>query len=77
MLPRQPNIDLQGYEGGRLALTALAVEARVWSTDHSPRWEIKLLPDALPVSINDLPMAADGGLSWVHVDGYTRRGCAR
>jgi hypothetical protein len=71
------NVDLLNYEGRRLALTALSVEARVWSTNHTPRWEIKMLPDVLPVTLSDLPRAADGGLVWAHVDGYTRRGCAR
>jgi site-specific DNA recombinase len=74
------NVNLLDYEGRRLAhmaLMALGVESRVWSTDHTPRWEIKMLPDVLPVPISDLPTAGDGGLSWAHVDGYTRRGYAR
>lgn len=71
------NVNLLDHEGRRLALMALGVQARVWSTDRTPRWEIKMPPDVLPVPINDLPMAADGGLVWAHVDGYTRRDCAR
>lgn len=71
------NFDLLDYEGRRLALDALGVEVRVWSTTHTPRYEIKMLPDAAPVSLNDPPMAGDGALSGAHVDGYTRHGCAR
>ena len=71
------NVNLLTYVGRRLALMALGVQARVWSTDHTPRWEITMLPDVLPVAINDLPTVADGGLAWAHVDGYTRRGCAK
>jgi site-specific DNA recombinase len=71
------NIDLLDYEGRRMALMALGVEVRVWATSHTPRYEIKMLPDAVPIPFSD-PQTA-GGVSLVsgHVDGYTHRGCAR
>jgi hypothetical protein len=71
------NIDLLDYDGQRLALLTLGVEVRVWSTDHRPRYEIKMLPDAAPMPISDPRLASDGALSVGHVDGYTHRDCAR
>lgn len=50
--------------------------ARVWSTDHNPRYEITLRLDALPVDIAVNDPRTDGGAAHGegHVHGYTRRG---
>jgi site-specific DNA recombinase len=73
------NLDALNYEGRRLALEALGAVARVWSTDHDPRYDITLRLDALPAgtSANDLRTEGGADPGVVHVDGYTRRGCAR
>jgi site-specific DNA recombinase len=41
------NLDEFDYAKRRLALTELGATVRVWAKDHSPRWEVKLRPDAL------------------------------
>jgi hypothetical protein len=71
------SIDLLDYEGRRLALTALGVEVKVWSTDHDPRYEIRMLPDAAPIPISDPRSANDGAPVAAHVGASIRRGCAR
>ena len=73
------NLDALNYEGRRLALEALGVVARVWSTDHDPRYEISLRLDALPAGISANDLRTEGGVALAeeHVDGYIRRGCAR
>jgi hypothetical protein len=71
------NIDLLDYDGRRLALDALGIEVKVWSTDHSPRYEIKMLPATGVVAVNDPLKGDDAGPFVAHVDGYIRRGCAR
>jgi hypothetical protein len=73
------NLDTLSYEGRRLALEAFGVVARVWASDHDPRYEITLRLNALPagMAVND-PLTDGGvGLAEARVDGYTRRGCAR
>lgn len=71
------NIDLLNYEGRRLALDALGIQVRVWSTSHSPRYEIKMLPDVAGVQINGPQTESGAAPVWAHVDGYTPCGCAR
>jgi site-specific DNA recombinase len=73
------NLDALSYDGRRLALEALGVVARVWSIDHDPRYDITLRLDALPAGISASDLRTEGGvaLGVAHVDGYTRRGCAR
>ena len=73
------NLDTLSYEGRRLALEALGVVARIWSTDHDPRFDITLRLDVLPtgIAINDPRSDGDAAPCAGHVDGYTRRGCAR
>ncbi len=70
------NLSLLDYAGRRLALEALGVQVRVWATNHDPRYEIRMELDAAP-SINGPRSAACGDHDGAHVDGYTRRGCAR
>jgi hypothetical protein len=41
------NIDAFDYGKKRLALDALGATVRVWSMDHSPRWDVKLHCDVL------------------------------
>ncbi len=41
------NIDQFDYERKRLALDALGATVRVWSTDRTPRWDVKLHCDFL------------------------------
>jgi site-specific DNA recombinase len=73
------NLDTLSYEGRRLALEALGVVARVWSTDHDPRYDITLRLDALPAGTSASDLRTQGGvaLAAAHVDGYIRHGCAR
>src|SRR5690606_23169230 len=71
------NIDLLNYDGRRLALDALGVQVRVWSTSHNPRYEIKMSPGVAGVLVSGPQTGSDAGRVWAHVDGYTRRGCAR
>ena len=71
------NLDLLDYDGQRLAIEALGVEVRVWSTGHNPRHEIKMLPGATPVLVNDPRSGSDADPGAGRVDGYTRRGCAK
>jgi site-specific DNA recombinase len=40
------NLELLTYEQKRLVLDALGVQARVWKTDHEPRWDVRM---SLPV----------------------------
>jgi site-specific DNA recombinase len=70
------NIDLLNYDGRRLALDALGVQVRVWSTSHNPRYEIKMSPGVAGVLVSGPQTESDAGLVWAHVDGYTHRGCA-
>ncbi len=73
------NLDALSYEGRRLALEALGVVARVWSTDHDPRYEITVRLDVLPpgLAINAPHSGAGAARGAAHVDGYTHRDCAR
>ncbi|MDP9366370.1 MAG: recombinase family protein [Chloroflexota bacterium] len=64
------------YEQKRLALVALKVEARVWSTDHDPRFAISLQID-LDDTFNGPRWATGGGLGGEHVGANIRRGYAR
>ena len=50
--------------------------ARVWSTDHDPRYHITPRLDALPtaVAVNGSLTAGGVGPVAAHVDGYTHRG---
>ena len=40
------NLDEFDYAKRRLALSELGAEVRVWGTDHTPRWEVRLRSDA-------------------------------
>ena len=73
------NLDTLSYDGRRLALEALGVVARVWSTDHDPRYDSTLRLDALPtgVAINGPLSGGGAALAEVHVGANIRRGCAR
>jgi site-specific DNA recombinase len=45
------NLDTLDYSQKRLALEALGATVRVWSTEHTPRWDISLRPDFLTTTI--------------------------
>jgi hypothetical protein len=64
------------YEQKRLALFALHVEATVWSKDHDLRFSITMQID-LDTPLSDPRLPAGAALGEGHVDGYSRRGCAR
>lgn len=70
------NLGALTYEQKRLALLALKVEARVWSTDHDPRFAITMQVD-LDDALNG-PRSADGvDRDGARVGASIRRGCAR
>lgn len=55
-----------GYQERRLALYVLGVQARVWSSDHDPRFEVTMNVALDPVS--DPRPESGGGHVGVHVD---------
>ena len=72
------NLSTLTYLDRRLAIEALGVEARVWATDHTPRYEIILNLDVLDQRGASGPRSASGDdRVEARVDGYIRRGCAR
>jgi len=72
------NLSVLTDHDRRLAIEALGVEARVWATDHDPRYEITLSLDVLKDrAISDPHSNSGDALGEARVDGYTRRGCAR
>ena len=60
-------------------LEALGVVAHACSTDHDLRYDITLRLDIFPagLAVSDLQTEDGAALFEAHVDGYTRRGCAR
>jgi hypothetical protein len=70
-------IGLLNYDGRRLALEALGVPMRVWSTSHSRRYKIKMLPGVAGVPINGPLTKSGGGHGEAHVRASNRYGCAR
>lgn len=75
------NLSLLDDTGRCLTLEALGVQVRVWATSHDPRYEIRMELDAGTAitgsTVNGLQTATDGDHAAAHVDGCTRRGCAR
>src|SRR5829696_8980496 len=69
------NLETLSYQGRLSALEALGVVARVWSTDHNPRYAITVSRDVLPIgtAVSDPRTEGGAGLGAVHVDGCTRR----
>jgi site-specific DNA recombinase len=73
------NLQSLTYDQKRLALRALDVRARVWASDHDPRYVITVSLDGLlPIGrASDLRTAAGDDLDAARVDDCSRRGCAR
>jgi site-specific DNA recombinase len=73
------NLGTLTYDQKRLALHALNAEARVWSTEHDPRYTITLQLDDIANSypISDPRWGAGAYPSPVHVDDHSSRGCAK
>ncbi len=64
------------YEQKRLALLALKVETRVWSTDHDLRFTISMQID-VDGALSGPRSAGDDDPGAAHAHGCSRRGCAR
>ncbi|MDF3038612.1 MAG: hypothetical protein K0Q71_1318, partial [Thermomicrobiales bacterium] len=52
------NIEEFDYAKKRMALSELGATVRLWATDHSPRWDVKLRPDAFSASFMDTSVGA-------------------
>ncbi len=66
------NLDEFGYDKRRLALSELGATVRVWATDHSPRWEVALRPDAFGP-----PIVNPSTCGWMRREAGVRRGGTR